>query len=131
MSIFCSFSIHGPDPEDHPQPYVYAGSHILPAPTDPRGGSIDLGYVPGFIEREGRDDGPDDDEGVWPWLRVSLRAEPGQRMRELGYPEDTLILHRDQVERLRDDLSMWLLRCDDLEAWFAAVEAERPIGAPE
>jgi hypothetical protein len=46
-------------------PYLYRGSHIVPAATDPRGGDVQLALVPSHITRDARDDGP------WPWLRLS------------------------------------------------------------
>lgn len=53
-------------------PIVYQGSHILPSETDRRGGHVSLALIPGFITRDGRDDGPDDENGSWPWLRLSV-----------------------------------------------------------
>lgn len=99
---------------------VYRKSHVLPSLDDPRGGMLDLAYIPGFITRDGRDvDGELDpqceNEGVWPFLRMSLRPDqPAQ----LDYPEDTVVLDRDQVAALRDELTDWLLRCDDPAAWL-------------
>jgi hypothetical protein len=56
-------------------PIAYRGSHILPSETDRRQGSVSLALVPGHITRDGRDDGPDDENGVWPWLRLSVGQE--------------------------------------------------------
>ncbi len=118
MSIYCSFSGFTDDGGDYPPPYVYRESHVLPSPDDPSGGFLDLAYIPGFITRDGRDvDGeldPDcENEGVWPFLRMSLRAA--------GFPadaEDTVVLDRGQVAALRDELTDWLLRCDDPATWM-------------
>lgn len=125
MSIWCSFSLFGDEGDDYPPPYVYRQSHVLPAPDDPRGGMLDLAYVPGFITRDGRDvDGELDpqceNEGVWPWLRVALRAD--QRHAHPDQFEDTVVLDRDQVAALRDELTDWLLRCDDWPTWLERHE---------
>ncbi|MBW0088274.1 hypothetical protein I4I73_03465 [Pseudonocardia sp. KRD-184] len=123
MSIYCSFGLFGDDGDDYPAPLIYRQSHVLPTVDDPRGGTLDLAYIPGFITRDGRDvDGeldPDcENDGVWPFLRVSLRAEQGLAMVEAGEPEDTVVLDRDQVATLRDELTDWLLRHDDLDTWL-------------
>ena len=76
------------------QPYRYRGSHILPAPDDPRGGSVQLAEVPSHITRDGRDDVPADDT-PWPWLRLST-TDP-----------DT-ILNPPQARQLADALTGWL-----------------------
>lgn len=117
MSIYCTFGVFDDYPDDYPQPFVYRGSHLLPGPGDERGGSLDLAYIPGHITAAGRDDGPDDEEGVWPWLRLFMRPDQ-RRAAEIGQPEDTIVLDRDQVAALRDELDDWLLRCDDLAAWL-------------
>ncbi len=121
MSIYCSFSIFDDDGNDYPAPLIYQRSHVLPGPADPRGGSLDLAYIPGFITRDGLDvDGEEDpqceNEGVWPYLRMSLR--PDQTAASVDYPEDTVVLDRAQVAALRDELRDWLLRCDDWAAWL-------------
>lgn len=78
-------------------PLRYQGSHILPSDTDERGGVLMLGAIPPHITRYGRDDAPED--GRWyPWLRVSLFA--GEN--------DSVLLTRNQVEKLRDALNEWL-----------------------
>ncbi len=123
MSIYCSFGMFGDDDggDDYPPPLIYRESHVLPSSDDPRGGTLDLAYIPGFITRDGRDiDGeldPDcENEGVWPFLRVSLC--PGVTAATVDYPQDTVVLDRDQVAALRDELSDWLLRCDDPATWM-------------
>lgn len=171
MSIWASSLIFAED--EAPAPIIYRQSHVLPSDTDPRGGSLDLAYVPGFITRDGRnvdgEENPDcDHEGVWPWLRLSVSpvqppAEarrlarkgrryrlflrmywpvvrlirrccarlgwPGPRWSQLipswSWPEDTVVLDRAQVEQLRDELSDWLLRCDDPDEWLEAYEQQR------
>ena len=59
MSIYASISGIDED-ESVGAPWVYQGSHILPAEDDPRGGSIGLALVPSHITRDGRDDQPAD-----------------------------------------------------------------------
>jgi hypothetical protein len=76
-------------------PIIYQPSHILPAPTDPRGGSISLAEIPGHITRDGRDDGPDDQWGTWPWLRLSVGQEDA-------------VLDEALARSLRDALDGWL-----------------------
>lgn len=48
MSIYASVEGLG-DPGDDESvgpPWIYRGSHILPADTDPRGGTVDLAVIP-------------------------------------------------------------------------------------
>jgi hypothetical protein len=93
-------------------PIVYEGSHVLPADTDPRGGSIDVAAIPDFITRDGRDDARG--EGLKDWLRLSVRARPS-RERHHGKPyvrggDATVVLTRPLVSELRDTLTAWLER---------------------
>lgn len=99
MSVYGTSLTFGPDEDDHPAPLVYRGSHILPRNTDPRGGVLHLGAIPGHITRDGRDDG--DELRAWPWLRVSIA--------EVNATDDsTVLLDRAQVQALRDELTQWL-----------------------
>lgn len=83
-------------------PIIYQGSHILPSDDDPRGGAVDTGWIPDHIERDGRDDGR---EGPKPWLRLGVtQASSG----DADAGRATVVLTREQVKRLRDDLSSWL-----------------------
>lgn len=101
MSIYCtSLSFDDTWPDEEPAPLLYRRSHVLPSLDDPRGGVFDLAYIPGFITRGGRDDGPKDDEDVWPFLRVSLRGAADE--------PDTIVLDVNQVRELRDELNGWL-----------------------
>ena len=85
-------------------PWVYQGSHILPAQDDPRGGSIDVAAIPNHITRDGRDDGS---EGLHDWLRLSVLEDAAtERPRQKGHA--TVVLDRGQVELLRDTLTHWL-----------------------
>lgn len=86
-------------------PVVYQGSHVLPADTDRRAGTFGFAEIPGHITRDGRDDGPEDDDRPWPWLRVTMRAE--------GAPDcQDVVLDRGQAETLRDYLIDWLQRTE-------------------
>lgn len=87
-------------------PIFYQGSHILPAATDLRAGWFSLAEIPGFITRDGRDDNaPEDDDGAWPWLRVSIREDGAEDVQDV-------LLDREQVTELRDYLSDWIGRTD-------------------
>ena len=77
-------------------PMEYQGSHVLPSNKNARDGTFDLGAIPSYITRNGRDDAPDDGNW-WPWLRVSVNNE-------------TVVLTRKQVERIRLALIDWLAR---------------------
>jgi hypothetical protein len=79
-------------------PIAYQGSHVLPSDDDPRGGSLSMCTIGGHITRDGRDDGPEDDDDIWPYVRVSL-TEGGEQFC------NTVVLDRSQVESLRDYLS--------------------------
>lgn len=101
MSIYCTRLILDDTWGEHQSPLVYRRSHVLPHPSDKRGGSLETAHIPGFITRDGRDDQPED-ERVWPFMRVSLTGEGGE--------PDTVVLDADQVRALRDDLDEWLRR---------------------
>lgn len=102
MSIWASFGIFDGE-EDQPRPIRYRRSHVLPSPDDDRAGRLDLALIPGHVTRDGRDDGPEDDDKCWPYLRVSI-AE--------GDDDDgaTVVLDAHQVAQLRDELDLWLAR---------------------
>jgi hypothetical protein len=78
-------------------PYVYQGSHVLPATNDPRGGWVEIAAIPNHITRDGRDDGA---EGKHDWLRVTV----GETLDQQG----RVLLDRAQVEALRNTLTEWL-----------------------
>lgn len=101
MSIYASLPGISTD-DDHGPPWTYRGSHILPADTDPRGGSVGLAEIPGHITRNGRDDGPDDDR-PWPWLRLSIDTQPD---------DPAVILNPAQARHLAAQLTAW---ADDTE----------------
>jgi hypothetical protein len=103
VSIWASFCIMDGDCGDPPRPIRYQRSHILPSLDDDRAGHFDLALIPGFITRDGRDDGPEDDDQCWPYLRLSA----GQIDDEDGV---TVVLDACQVAYLRDQLEMWLSR---------------------
>jgi hypothetical protein len=100
VSIYASVEGLG-DPGDDESvgpPWIYRGSHILPADTDPRGGTVALAVIPSHITRDGRDDQPEDGRR-WPWLRLSVDV-PGD--------DPTVILNPAQARHLRDQLDRWL-----------------------
>jgi hypothetical protein len=159
MSIYVtSLDFCGEFEGDDPAPLIYQRSHVMPAAYHRRGGSLDLGEIPGFITVDGkclagkectRPDVSEDcceyaDEPTrWPFLRVSVRPSTRPSMAEYGElqemverlrrdhagcaddcvallradlldrvsdPEDTVVLDRSQVEKLRDHLTEWLGR---------------------
>ncbi len=78
-------------------PLRYQGSHVLPSDDDPRGGCVEVGMIPGFIEREGRvlDGAGPDDLPCWPWMRLSVH-------------EGTAVLTRTQVAEIHAYFGEWL-----------------------
>jgi hypothetical protein len=82
-------------------PIIYQGSHVVPSDDDARGGSVGVAAINGWVTRDGRDDGPDED-GVWPYLRLSV----DERDAEGG----TVILDRAQVTELAATLNEWIER---------------------
>ncbi|MDX2550154.1 hypothetical protein [Streptomyces stelliscabiei] len=99
MSIYGSIEGIGADgdPEHLGQPWLYQGSHILPAEDDPRAGSVGLALIPGHITRDGRDDQPDDRQ-PWPWLRLSLDVQPD---------DPAVVLNPAQARHLAEQLAAW------------------------
>lgn len=97
MSIYQTIFSVGMD-EEHVGPLLYQGSHVLPSRSDAHGGSVDLGAIPAFITRNGRDTGPEN--GYHPWLRISVDTVNGQGA--------TVVLSKGQATALRNALSEWL-----------------------
>lgn len=96
MSIYAS--IDGVDDEEPVgAPWIYQGSHILPAEDDPRGGNIGLALIPSHITRDGRDDQPEDGT-PWPWLRLSVYTDND---------DPTVILSPAQARHLAERLNRW------------------------
>lgn len=77
-------------------PILYQGSHVLPSKNDKRGGDFGFASIPPHITRNGKDNG----RKPHPWLRFHLRG---------GF-QDSLIITRAQVLKLRDALNDWLER---------------------
>jgi hypothetical protein len=100
VSIYASIEGLGDldDDETIGQPWIYRGSHILPADNHPRGGVVALAVIPSHITRDGRDDQPEDGRR-WPWLRLSI---------DVVGDDPTVILNPAQVRYLRDQLDRWL-----------------------
>lgn len=128
MSIWCStFEMEtGPGGEiaERPgerAPIAYQGSHIRPKPDDPRRGSLHLAeiaphiglYWPGFL----RLGVAEEDTRLTP-SAPSTNPDPrlsGARAYDLSKPaiippQTTVLLDREQVAALRDELSRWLSR---------------------
>jgi len=78
-------------------PMVYMGSHVLPSPSDTRGGWVDIASIAGFITRDGRDGGGEhlDYDTPWPYLRF-------------GVNEATVVLTEENVRQIADTLNEWL-----------------------
>ena len=91
-------------------PRVYEGSHLLPGPDDRQGGWLEVGAIPDFIERPGHPEGQPGQRKSFLRLGVggedSLTQYEGRPYQEAG--QGTVVLHRDQVRRLRDTLTEWL-----------------------
>lgn len=99
-------------------PWIYQGSHILPAVNDPRGGGVLACAIPDHITRDGRDDGK---EGPKDWLRLTVFAEPWEGPETTWFDgtvhrhieeggQACVVLNREQVQRMRDTLTAWLDR---------------------
>lgn len=91
-------------------PFVYQGSHVLPAESDEQGGSVLVCGIPDHITRDGRDDAPEG--ALKDWLRLSV------------YPandKQAVVLARRHVEELRDTLTAWLER----ESTYLPTEGDR------
>jgi hypothetical protein len=80
-------------------PIAYQHSGVLPSKKDNRGGVLGIAAIPGHITRRGRPALSDDFTPYWPYLRVSMFEA-----------DDSVILTRAQVEKLRNALNQWLKR---------------------
>jgi hypothetical protein len=101
MSIYGSwFDLD--DWSDLQAPIIYQASHIMPTDDDPRGGSVDVAGIAGFIPRDGRALCDDYGRLVWPWLRLSVNDQA------------TVILDRAQVVGMHEKLGEWLDRCPEV-----------------
>lgn len=105
MSVYCTFGEFDNTDGIYRAPITYRGSHIIPHHKDPRGGTLDLGYIPAFLTRggDGYDDAKEHGLSWWPYLRFSLSDKEAWA---------TVVLDRDQVTALRDELTQWLDRID-------------------
>ena len=97
-------------PEDIDAPYVYRGSHVLPEPGDPQGGSVDLAYVAAHVrfwrDHPGADAAGEPERGCEPFLRLGVSEHPSTPNRSVG--DATVLLSADQVRRLAGALAGWL-----------------------
>lgn len=91
------------------QPILYRGSHVYPNPDD-RGGSFDLGTIPGHIAESGGFDERHEHGCHRPFLRVGVTDPFGGRYPEAAAPPSTadVVLDERQVGELRDYLTSWL-----------------------
>lgn len=105
MSIYSSNFVLAADDGDGPAPIIYQGSHVLPDDSDQRGGTLDLGVIPGWIERPGRPATNNQGRAVplHPWLRITINDE-------------SVVLDRAQVAALTGHLREWLLWTTEREA---------------
>ena len=101
MSIYGSWFDLDEDLPGVQAPIIYQASHIMPSDDDPRGGSVDVAGIGGFITRDGRALCDDYGRLVWPWLRLSVNDE-------------TVILDRAQVAGMHEKLGEWLDRCPEV-----------------
>lgn len=132
MSVWASRGALADDGLGEQPPLRYGGSHIIPSLDGVRGGRVDTAHIPGFITRDGQDNGTDDEEEPWwPFLRLSVT--PAQRptfsayqrlvgladrlavtdlqlaqdVRLAALGEDTVVLDVVQVDALLADLTRW------------------------
>lgn len=87
-------------------PIIYKGSHVLPSNDDARGGSLDVAGIPEHVRRDGRSDAPEG--ALKDWVRLSVYED--RETPERGVGVATVVLTREQVERLRGTLTAWLER---------------------
>lgn len=99
-----------PSEEDLDGPLIYQGSHVLPEPNDPRGGSVDLGCIAPHVRfwRENPDAlvAEELDVPYEPYLRLSVNESRSQPNRSEG--QATVLLTVDQTERLIQALTEWV-----------------------
>lgn len=107
MSIYASIEGLGGDGDPEPlgAPWIYQGSHILPADTDSRGGEIGLALIPSHITRDGRDDQPEDGT-PYPWLRLHLTPTGD---------DPCVLINPAQARHLIEQLSTWVDQADPPE----------------
>lgn len=108
MSLWASWLVlDESDDEGLGAPFLYVASHVFPRPAHQHpSGYLELAAIPGFIGDEDFIEGGDagvapicgeTEDRVHPWLRLSCGA-------------DDAVLNREQVEKVRDTLTEWLLR---------------------
>lgn len=86
-------------------PLIYRGSHVVPTPTDQRGGAVDVAQIPDSCHPSVPDGG--DGGTLVDFLRIHLAEDPwtcgGGKTGAA-----TVVLARTQVALLRDTLTAWL-----------------------
>lgn len=86
-------------------PLVYQGSHVNPQPGDPRGGNLDLGYIPDFCHPDVL--GTDKPGRRVEFLRISIDEDPATY--HGGQPGSaTVVLDEAHVCELAEALTDWL-----------------------
>ncbi len=99
-------------------PYVYGHSGVLPHANAERRGSVELGEIPGHIDRRGGNIhgefepqiAPQPDGDVpHPYLRLGIQ--------EKAYTTngETVVIDREQAKAMRDYLDHWLTRTEKSE----------------
>lgn len=107
------YVVIGDDTEERElgSPYVYRGSHVVPADGDPRGGSLGVAAIPNHCHPDA-DRSPDRDEDDVShrvdFLRLDLTEDPTTYRYEWHNGDATVVLDRRQVTVLRDTLNRWL-----------------------
>jgi hypothetical protein len=95
-------------------PFVYQGSHRLPAETDPKGGYLDLAVIPDHITRDGHPEGQEGQRKSF--VRLSVMNPPSDEIyRGRPYIEgghSVIVLHRRHIKRLHEFLGDWLVAED-------------------
>jgi hypothetical protein len=89
-------------------PIIYEGSHVLPSDTDRRGGCVEVAAIPNHITRDGRDDATEG--SLKDWLRLSVQSVESEDPGAFSAADATVVLTRNQVERLNETLTGWLDR---------------------
>jgi hypothetical protein len=93
--------------KDH-APYVYAGSHVNPSPTDPKGGYLLACAIPDYCHPDARfENNREVNSKPVNYLRLSVGEDPAT-YHGMEPGSATLILDRRQVKRLAKTLSRWL-----------------------
>jgi hypothetical protein len=114
MSIFASYWDSIGETEDcdayTSEVLSYQGSHVYPDTSTHKPATVGICAIPGFIWREGMPEErkDQDEQPVAPYARLSVATWTDDWGRPMIGDGGTVILTRDGVEKLRDQLSEWL-----------------------